>query len=96
MSPVISMVPDIEPIQLFSSTSGKAGITSAIGLPRRRTRNGLFVLFTSSNNDKHFALNSEIAISRVGFFVLLAISTPVAIGDYSYYHGHSEWTRLNS
>ena len=38
-------------------------MTSAIGLPRRVTRNGLFVLSTSSNNDKHFALNSEIAIS---------------------------------
>ena len=92
MSPVISMVPDIEPIQLFSSTSGKAGITSAIGLPRRRTRNGLFVLFTSSNNDKHFALNSEIAISRMDLFVLFAISNSRSYLTILYYHGHSEWT----
>jgi hypothetical protein len=36
---------------------------------------GVFVLLTSSNNEQHFALNSEIATSRI-FFVLPGISAP--------------------
>src|ERR1700758_645665 len=65
MSPVIFRVPVIEPIQALSSASGDAGTTSASGIPRRVTRNGIFVLFTSSNKDRHFSLNSEIAISCI-------------------------------
>src|SRR6266853_1122718 len=73
ISPTISMLSDMEPIQLFSSASGDAGTTSASALPRRVTRSGVFVLFTSSSNDKHFALNLEIAISRIGFSLLFRI-----------------------
>jgi hypothetical protein len=73
ISPTISILPDIEPIQLLSSASGDAGTTSAIALPRRVTRSGVFVLLTSSSNDKHFALNLEIAISRIGFSFLFRI-----------------------
>jgi hypothetical protein len=73
ISPTISMLPDMEPIQLLSSASGDAGMTSAIALPRRVTRSGVFVLLTSSSNDRHFALNLDIAISRIGFSLLFRI-----------------------
>src|SRR6267378_7565852 len=69
-SPVISMLSDIEPNQSRSSMFGDAGITSAIGLPRLVTRSGIFVLSTSSSSARHFALNSEIAISWIGFLPL--------------------------
>ena len=71
ISPLIFMIPLIEPIQARSSNSGEAGRTSANGLPRRVTRKGVFVLFTSSSNEKHFDLNSEIAISLMDLFLLL-------------------------
>ena len=66
-------------------------MTSAIGLPRRVTRNGFFVLSTSSNNDKHFALNSEIAISWTERFLFV-----IAMVDFRFicylanllYYGH--------
>jgi len=72
ISPVISMLPDIEPIQLCCEIFGDAGTTSAITSPRRVTRSGIFVLPTCSTNDRHFALNSEIAIVRNGFVSRLA------------------------
>jgi hypothetical protein len=50
ISPVISILPDIEPIQLRSEMSGDAGTTSAIASPRRVTRSGVFVLLTWSSN----------------------------------------------
>jgi len=70
-------------------------MTSAIGLPRRVTRNGLFVLSTSSNNDKHFALNSEIAISWTERFLFV-----IAMVDFRFicyltnliYYGHQRWS----
>src|SRR5580700_3028713 len=67
-SPTISTLPDREPIQLLSSPALEAGTTSAIAFPRRVTRSGVFVLFTSSSSDRHLALNLEMAISRIGFF----------------------------
>src|ERR1700692_805329 len=63
ISPTMSIVPDMEPIQPRSSVSGDAGMTSASGFPRRVTRSGVFVLLTSSSKDRQLALNSEIAIS---------------------------------
>src|SRR5260221_11625807 len=44
ISPTMSIVPDMEPIQLLSSASGDSGMTSASGLPRRVTRSGVLVL----------------------------------------------------
>src|SRR6266699_5274390 len=85
-SPVISILPDIEPIQFLSSTSEDAGITSAMAWPRRVTRSGVFVLLTSSSNDRHFALNSEIATSWIGFLPLLAIR--ILLLTTILYHGH--------
>jgi hypothetical protein len=73
ISPTISILPDMEPIQLLSSAPGDAGMTSASALPRRVTRSGVFVLLTSSSNDRHFALNLEIAITRIGFSLLFRI-----------------------
>jgi hypothetical protein len=58
MSPVIFRVPVIEPIQDLSSSTG-AGITSTSGLPRRVTRNAVFVLLTSSKQDTQFVLNEN-------------------------------------
>src|SRR5580704_1887602 len=92
MSPVISIRSAMEPIQSFSSESIDGGITSAMSLPRRVTRRGVFVLFTSSSNDKHFALNSEIAISRIGFFPRLGIAG--LLRTVSVYHGHLEWSDI--
>src|SRR5271170_3898650 len=69
----MSMLPDMEPIQLLSAASGEAGMTSAIALPRRVTRRGIFVLLTSSSNDRHFALNSEIPIFCIDFSFLPVI-----------------------
>src|SRR6266436_4200195 len=74
ISPTISILSDMEPIQLRSSASEDAGMTSAIALPRRVTRSGVLVLLTSSNNDRHFALNSEIATSCIGFLRLVGIA----------------------
>jgi hypothetical protein len=47
ISPTISMLPDIDPIQLRSSVSGAAGIISAIAFPHRVTLSGSFVLLTA-------------------------------------------------
>src|SRR5262249_47486789 len=52
-------------------------MTSAIGFPRRTMRMGFFVLDTSSRIARHFALNSEIAIS---FMVHID------------YHGQLKWS----
>jgi hypothetical protein len=76
ISPTISMLPAIEPIQLLSSASQAAGMTSASGWPRRVTRIGVLVLLTSSSNDRHLALNLEIAISCIGFLILFRIGNP--------------------
>src|ERR1700693_5626446 len=89
-SPVISIVPAMEPIQLLSSTSADAGITSAIALPRRVTRSGVFVLLTCPSNDKHFALNSETAISWIDF--LRAPAMPILLRTIIDYHGHYLWS----
>jgi hypothetical protein len=89
ISPVISILPAIEPIQLRSAVSGDAGTTSAIASPRRVTRSGVFVLLTWSSNDRHLALNSEIATFRNGFDVPLGIS--IRLVTNSFYHGHLKW-----
>src|SRR5580658_2484184 len=44
---------------------GLAGTTSATGRPNLATRTGAPVRRTSSRTDKYFALNLEIAISRI-------------------------------
>src|SRR2546427_13020349 len=67
MSPMISMLSDIEPNQSACCVSGDAGITSAMTFPRLVTRSVDLVLSTSSNRERHLALNSEMAID---FFLL--------------------------
>src|SRR5580704_3360130 len=92
MSPVISIRSAIEPIQFLSSESIAGGITSAMSLPRRVTRRGVLVLLTSSSNDKHSALNLEIAISRIRFFPRLSIvGLPLTT---QVYHGHLKWSGI--
>ncbi len=83
ISPTISILPDMEPIQLLSSASEDVGMTSAIALPRRVTRSGVLVLLTSSSNDRHLALNLEIAISRIGFSFLFLIGILNGPGQYT-------------
>src|SRR5712691_1429056 len=61
MSPMISMLFDIEPNQSGCCVSGDAGTTSAMTLPRLVIRSVDLVLSTSSNRERHFALNSEMA-----------------------------------
>src|SRR5579862_1529559 len=73
MSPMISTLSDMEPIQLLSPASADAGITSAMALPRRVTRSGVFVLLTCSSSARHFALNSEMATSWIEFLDLLGM-----------------------
>jgi hypothetical protein len=51
----------MEPNQFAGRGAGLGGITSAMGLPRRVMRMGVF--YTRSSNAKHLALNSEMAIS---------------------------------
>jgi hypothetical protein len=63
MSPRISNVPFIDPIQAARFSVAVGGITSATGLPNRVMRTGFFVAQTSSSTARHFALNSEMAIS---------------------------------
>src|SRR5580704_2765837 len=63
MSPTMSMVFFMEPIQFFCPASGDGGTISATGLPKRVTRRGFFVWRTSSSRARHLALNSEIATS---------------------------------
>src|SRR5689334_129245 len=62
ISPRISPVPAMEPIQL-DRRAGGGGTTSAMGLPKRVIRIGLRVLWTRCKTDKHVALNLETAIS---------------------------------
>src|SRR5713226_4977183 len=84
-SPVISMLFDIEPNQSGCCVSGDAGTTSAMTLPRLVTRSVALVLSTSSNRERHFALNSEMAIDFLllpGFMGLLRSS--------QFYNGHRE------
>src|SRR5882672_12014419 len=87
ISPTISILPDMEPIQLLSSASEEAGMTSASALPRRVTRSGVFVLLTSSSKDRHLALNLEIATSCIGFLLLPCIG--ILLLTSSVYHGHT-------
>src|SRR5579859_1199200 len=65
MSPRISKVPAIAPINFRPLRLGDGGPTCAIGFPCRVIRIGFLVLLTSSSNDKHFALNSDIGISSI-------------------------------
>jgi hypothetical protein len=48
MSPLILSLSDIQPSQSLSAGTGDGGTTSAVGLPRRVTRNGTLVLLTST------------------------------------------------
>src|SRR5215469_16203393 len=68
MSPTISMVSFMDPIQLFCTASGDGGTISATGLPKRVTRMGFFVWRTCSSRATHLALNSEMAISFIVSF----------------------------
>src|SRR5450755_1006792 len=61
MSPRISILPFIDPIQSRGRT-GATGTTSATGFPKRVIRIGFLVFWTCSRSERHFALNSEIAI----------------------------------
>src|SRR5579863_1025082 len=82
MSPMISMVPAMDPSRLPAGFPGLGGTTSATGLPNRVTRIGFRVLRTSSRMPRHFALNSEMAISFM---------TPVytMVNDHGqYFDGH--------
>src|SRR6266567_959810 len=62
MSPRILTSPLIDPIQSLVAV-GDGGTTSATGFPRRVTRTACLVFCTSSRIARHFALNSEMAIS---------------------------------
>src|ERR1700694_1215826 len=73
MSPRISNVPFIDPIQAARSSTAVGGTTSATGLPKRVIRIGFFVARTCSSKARHLALNSEMAISCIYFFLLLVI-----------------------
>ena len=46
MSPRIFIVSFIEPIQSLGPAKGEAGITSAMGFPKRVTKIGFFVFCT--------------------------------------------------
>ena len=73
MSPTISILPSIEPIQ--SATGGiEGGVTSAMGLPLRVTWTGRFVLCTSSRMAKHFALNSAAETCFMTIHITMVIS----------------------
>src|SRR5207237_8891465 len=63
MSPRISILSRIEPIQSPDAASGEGGTTSATGLPNRVTLIGRLVLCTCSIIARHLALNSEMATS---------------------------------
>src|SRR5689334_20176301 len=84
MSAVISREPAIEPSQSGSCGPFSAGRTSAMGVPRRVTRSGFFVLFTSSSKERHLALNSDTATLCMDFFLRGGICH---LRTYLYYHG---------
>src|SRR6266851_5971585 len=65
MSPKISTESFIDPIQADRSCTDDGGITSATGVPWRVMQIGFLVLRTRSSMARHFALNSEIAISSM-------------------------------
>src|SRR6266851_862795 len=65
MSPKISTESFIDPIQADRSCTDDGGITSATGVPWRVMQIGFLVLRTRSSTARHFALNSEIAISSM-------------------------------
>src|SRR5271167_240026 len=65
MSPMISIVPFIEPIQSVGRGGG-AGMTSAMGLPKRVIRIGFLVACTYLSHAEHLTLNSEMGISFIG------------------------------
>ena len=60
MSPTMSIVSFMEPIQPFSPGSGDGGTISATGLPQRVIRRGFLVWRTCSSSARHLALNSEM------------------------------------
>src|SRR5712692_7310199 len=64
MSPKISMVSFMEPIQ-SADVIGEGGTTSATDLPKRVTRIGFLVFCTCSSSARHLALNSEMATSFI-------------------------------
>src|SRR6266446_6777494 len=82
MSPRISNVPFIDPIQAARSSVPVGAITSATGLPKRVIRIGFFVARTCSSNARHFALNSEMAISCTIFFLWSLYHTMVNLVDH--------------
>src|SRR5277367_6430811 len=69
MSPRISNVPFIDPIQAARSSTAVGGTTSATGLPNRVMRIGFLVARTCSSTARHLALNSEMAISCINFLL---------------------------
>ena len=60
MSPTISAVPAMAPSQLGDGAFGVLGTMSAIGLPKRVTRNGRPVRRTRSSVARQVALNFEM------------------------------------
>src|SRR5260370_39150682 len=65
MSPRISILPFIEPIQAERSSTGDGGTTSATGLPWRVIRRGFLVLLTCSSKARHLTSNSVIETSAM-------------------------------
>src|SRR5215471_938456 len=65
MSPLIWIVPSIEPSQCLVFGFDAGGTTSAIGSPNLVTRIGRRVLRTRSRMARQVALNFEIAISSI-------------------------------
>src|SRR5277367_3080626 len=70
MSPRISNVPFIDPIQAARSSTAVGGMTSATGLPTRVIRTGFYVARTCSSTARHLALNAEMAISCISLLVV--------------------------
>src|SRR5258708_465346 len=83
MSPKISTASFIDPIQAERSGTDDGGITSATGVPWRVMQIGFLVLRTRSSTARHFALNSEIAISSI-------TSPMVTIIDHSHNNGQCD------
>src|SRR5438270_12542816 len=77
MSPRIFISPFMEPIHFTVEAVGDDGTTSATGFPKRVIRIGRWVLRTLSSSARHFALNSEMAISSM---------------TCRLYHGHNLWS----
>src|ERR1700719_1534832 len=80
MSPKISTESFIDPIQADRSWTDDGGITSATGVPWRVMQIGFLVVRTRSSTARHFALNSEIAISSI-------VPPVVIIIDHSHNNG---------